>query len=124
MLRQQLAEEWHGCFYTTEPDPDSEFNSYDPTSECFNIDGAVATTDDTEDAAVAARAPIVGGDPRTPGNEEQADPPLQDVKAAQLAQLRELKAKLDEDRECLNQLERALEQEQPHPHDGGTHGHA
>jgi hypothetical protein len=81
------VEEWRGCFYTTEPDPDSESDSYDPTSECFNIDGAVATTDDTEDAAAGARAPTAGGDPRTPGNNGQADPSPQDDKAAQLVQL-------------------------------------
>jgi hypothetical protein len=118
------VEEWHRSFYTAEPDPDSESDSYDPTRECFNVDGAMATTDDKKDAATGARAPAVGGDPRTPGNEGQADPPPQDDKAAQLAQLRELKAKLDEDRECLSQLERALERDQPHPHGGGTCGHA
>ena len=123
-LRQQLAVEWCGCFYTAEPDPDSESDSYDPTKECFNVDGAVATTDDTEDTAAGARGPTARGDPRTPRNKGQADPPPQDDKAAQLAQLHELKAKLDEDRECLNQLERALEQDQPHPHGGGVRGRA
>ena len=44
--------------------------------------------------------------------------------APQLAQLWELKAKLDEDRECLSQLKQALERDQPHPHGGGTRGHA
>jgi hypothetical protein len=82
-----LAEEGHRCFYTTEPDPDSKYDSYDPTRECFNIDGAVATTEDTEDAAAGARAPTAGEDPRTPGNDREADPPPQDDKAAQLAQL-------------------------------------
>ena len=68
-LRQQLAEEGHRCFYTAEPDPDSKSDSYDPTRECFNIDGAVATTEDTEDAAASARAPTAGEDPKTPGND-------------------------------------------------------
>ena len=53
-LRQRLVEEWRRCFYTAEPDPNSESDSYDPTRECFNVDGAVATTDDTEDAATGA----------------------------------------------------------------------
>ena len=79
-----MVEEWHGCFYTTEPDPDSESNSYDPTRECFNIDGAVVTTDDMEDAAPGARAPAVRKDPKTPRNEGQVKPPPQDDKAAQL----------------------------------------
>ena len=72
--------------------------------ECYNIiDGAMASDDDTEDddnAGVTTTAPAVGGDPRTPKQDGRPDPPLpQDDKAAQLAQLRELKAKLDEDRE-------------------------
>jgi hypothetical protein len=75
-LRQQLVEEWHGCFYTTEQDPDSESDSYDPTRECFNINGVMATTNDTEDAAAAARASAVGGNPMTPGNEDKRTRPL------------------------------------------------
>jgi len=31
---------------------------------------------------------------------------------------------LDEDCECLTQLERALERDQPHPHIGAVRGHA
>jgi hypothetical protein len=58
------------------------------------------------------------------GITDRSTPPPQDDKAVQLAQLRELKAKLDEDHERLAQLERALEQDQPHTHGGGTHGHA
>jgi len=127
-LIQQLAEEWRGCFYTAaEPDPDSKSDSYDPTRKCFNIaDGAVATTDDMEDDSnAAATAPAMRANPRTPGHERQADPPPpQDDKAAQLAQLRELKAKLDEDQERLDQLERALERDQEHPHGGGARGRA
>jgi hypothetical protein len=77
MPRQQLAEEWRVCFYTTEPDPDSESDSYEPTRECFNIDGAVATTYDMEDngnaAATAAPAPVARANLRTLGNEGQAD---------------------------------------------------
>ena len=96
-LRQQLAEEGCGCFYTAEPDPDSESDSYDPTRDCFNVDGAVVTTDDTEDTATGTRAPIAGEDPKTPGNNGQANPPPQDDNVVQLAQLQELKAKLDED---------------------------
>ena len=65
-----------------------------------------------------------GETPRTPGNEGQADPPPQDNKATQLVQLRELKAKLDEDRERHNQLEWALERDQPHPHRRGARGRA
>ena len=121
-LRQRMAEEGRGCFYAAEPDPDSESDSYDPTRECYNIDGEVATTDETQDAVAGGRAPVAREDPRTPGNDGRVDPPAQDNKAAQLAQLRELKAKLDEDRERLAQLEQALERDQPHPHAKGARG--
>jgi len=63
------VEEGHGCFYTAEPDPDSEYDCYDRTRECFNIDGAVATTDDTKDVTAGARAPAAREDPRTPEND-------------------------------------------------------
>jgi len=69
----------HGCFNTTAVlDLDSEFDSYDPMGECFNIiDTAVATTDDMEGDgnATATAAPVAGADPRTPGHEGQLDPP-------------------------------------------------
>jgi len=81
------VEEGHGCFYTAEPDPDSESDSYDPTRECFNIDEDVATMDDAQDTATGGRAPIAREDPRTPGNDGQVNLPPQDDKATQLAQL-------------------------------------
>ena len=124
-LRQWMVEEGRGCFYAVEPDNiDFESDSYDPTRECHNIDGEVVTTDETQDADAGVRAPAAREDPRTPGNDGQVDPPAQDDKAAQLTQLRELKAKLDEDRERLAQLERALERDQPHPHAEGTRSRA
>ena len=82
------------------------------------------TTDETQDAVAGGRASVAREDPRTPRNNGQVDPPPQEDKAAQLAQLRDLKAKLDEDRERLTQLERALEQDQPYPRGGGAHGRA
>jgi len=91
-LRQRLLEEGRGCFYTAEPDSDSETDSYDPTRECFHIDGAVETTDETQDAVAGGRAPAGREDPRTPGNDGQVDPPPQEDRAAQIAQLRELMA--------------------------------
>ena len=107
-LRQRLLEEGRGCFYAAEPDSDSESDSYDPTRECFNIDGEVETTDETQEAIAGGRALVAREDPRTPGNDGQVDPPPQEDKATQLAQLRELRAKLDEDRERLVELELIL----------------
>jgi len=80
----------------------------------------VETTDETQDAVAGGQAPAVMEHPRTPGNDGQVDPPPQEDKAAQLAQLRELKAKLDEDRERLVLLEQILEQNQPCPPGGGS----
>ena len=75
----------------------------------------VETTDETQDAVAGGRAPVAREDPKTPGNDGQVDPPPQEDKAAQLAQLQELKAKFDEDHERLVQLEQILEQDQPYP---------
>jgi len=123
-LRQRLLEDGCGCFYAAEPDSNSESDSYDPTRECFNIDGEVETTDETQDAIAGGRAPVAREDPRTPGNDGQVDPPPQEDRAAQLAQLRELKAKLDEDRERLVLLEQILERVQPYPPGEGARGRA
>ena len=119
-LRQRLLEEGRGCFYAAEPDSGSESDSYDPTRECFHIDGAVETTDETQDAVAGGRAPAAREDPRTPGNDGQVDPLPQEDRAAQLAQLRELKTKLDEDRERLVLLEQILEQDLPYPPGGSV----
>ena len=81
-LRQRLLEEGRGCFYATELDSDSETDSYDPTRECYHIDGAVETTDETQDAAAGGRAPAAREDPRTPGNDGQVDPPPQEDRVA------------------------------------------
>jgi len=81
-LRQRLLEEGRGCFYAAEPNSDSETDSYDPTRECYHIDGVVETTDETRDADAGGRAPAAREDPRTPGNDGQVDPPPQEDKAA------------------------------------------
>jgi len=74
-----------GCFYAAELDSDSESDSYDPTRECFRIDGAVETTDKTQDAVAGGRAPAAREDPRTPGNDGQVNRPPQEDRTAQLA---------------------------------------
>jgi len=86
----------------------------------LQYDEEAETIDETQDVVASGRAPVAREDPRTPRNNGQVDPPPQEDKAAQLAQLWELKAKLDEDRERLAQLEWVLEQEQPYPHGGGA----
>jgi len=83
-LRQRLLEEGRGCYYAAKPDSDSETNSYDPTRECYHVDGAVETTNETQDAAADSRAPAAREDPRTSGNDGQVDPLPQEDRAAQL----------------------------------------
>jgi len=55
-----------------------------------------------------------------PGNDRQVDPPPREDRAVQIAQLQELKAKLDEDRERLVLLEKILEQDLPYPRGGSV----
>jgi len=86
-LRQRLLEEGRGCFYAAKPDSDSETDSHEPMRECYHVDGAVETTDETQDAAAGGRAPAAREDPRTPRNDGQVDPPPQEDRTAQLAQL-------------------------------------
>ena len=119
-LRLRLLEEGRGCFYAAESDSGLESDSYDPTRECFHIDRAVETTDETQEAVAGGRAPAAREDPRTPGNDGQIDPLPQEDRAAKLAQLRELKTKLDEDRERLILLEQILEQDLPYPPGGSV----
>jgi len=123
-LRQRLLEEGRGCFYAAEPDSDSKSDSYDPTRECFNIDGGVETTDEMLDAVAGVRAPAAREDPRTPGNEGQVDPPSARRQSRATCAATELKAKLDEDCECLILLEQILEQDQPYPPGGSVHRRA
>jgi len=78
-LRQRLLDEGHGCFYAAEPN--SETDSYHPTRECYHVDGAVETTDETQDAAAGGQAPAAREDPRTPGNGGQVDPLPQEDRA-------------------------------------------
>jgi len=63
-LRQRLLEEGRGCFYAAEPDSGLESDSYGPTRECYHIDGAVETTDETQDAAAGGQAPAAREDPQ------------------------------------------------------------
>jgi len=86
-LRQRLLEDGCGCFYAAELDSGSESDSCDPTRECFHIDRAVETTDEMQDAVAGGRAPAAREDPKTPGNDGQIDPPPQEDRAMQLAQL-------------------------------------
>jgi hypothetical protein len=84
-------------YYFSTPDSDSADDTYDPTCECFNIDGAI--TSDSEDEAT------VGGRNGTP---PQVKPPAARDEAQfladqgmQLEQIRELQDRLNEEWENL-----------------------
>ena len=118
-LRQQLEEERQGQFpnfYRDSLDSDDDSDDYDPTRECFHIDDDTADSGDHPanplTVAVAPAAGRDGGAVRIredpPPNPVEPPLPQDDDQAAQLAQVREMKAKLDEDRAHLNQLEHVL----------------
>jgi len=73
-LGQLLLEEGRRCFHAAEPNSGLESDSHDPTRECFHIDGAVETTDETQDAVAGRQAPAAREDPRTPGIEVRSTP--------------------------------------------------
>jgi tyrosyl-tRNA synthetase len=103
-------------YYFGAPDSDSADDTYDPTRECFNIDGVSAS--DSED-----EAPIEGRN-TTPHVElpaERDEAQFLVDQGMQLEQIRELQDRLDEERENLRQLQRTLEQERTtHAHGGGA----
>jgi hypothetical protein len=104
-------------YYFSALDSDSADDTYDPTRECFNIDGAI--TPDSEDEAA------VGGRNATP---PQVEPPAAREEAQfladqgmQLEQIRKLQDRLDEERENLCLLQQTLEHERTaRAHGGGS----
>jgi hypothetical protein len=103
-------------YYFGAPDSDSADDTYDPTRECFNIDGASAL-DSEDEAAVGGR--------NTPSwvelPAERDDAQLLADQGMQLEQICELQDRLDEERENLRLLEQTLEQERAtHTHGGGA----
>jgi hypothetical protein len=91
-------------YYFGTLDSDSADDTYDPTRECFNIDGAIAS--DSEDEAV------IGGRNMPP----QVELPVawDEVQfladqGMQLEQIRELQDRLNEERENLRLLQQTLE---------------
>jgi hypothetical protein len=96
---------------------DSADDSYDPTHECFNIDGAIVS--DSKDEAT------IGGRNATPPHVEP--PGARDEsqfladQGVQFEQIHELQDRLDEERENLRLLQQTLEQERAaHAHGGGA----
>jgi hypothetical protein len=105
-------------YYFGAPDSDFADDSYDPTRECFHIDGAIAL--DSE-----AKAAVEGGN-ATPPHVELPDARdeaqfLGADQGAQLEKIQELQAMLDEERQSLHLLQQTLEREHAaHARGGGA----
>jgi hypothetical protein len=95
-------------YYFGAPDSDSADDSYDPTGECFQIDGAIASNSEAE--AAAGRRNTIPPHAAHPGTRGRPQP-FEADQGAQLAQIQELQAKLDEERERLRLLQQTLERE-------------
>jgi hypothetical protein len=100
-------------YYFSAPDSDSTDDTYDPTRERFNIDGAFAS-DSEDEAAVGGRntPPQV----KLPAKWDEAQ--FLADQGMQLEQIRELQDRLDEERENLCLLHQTLE----HEHAARAHG--
>jgi hypothetical protein len=88
-------------YYFGTPDSVSADDSYDPTRECFHIDGAIASDSEAEAAVGGRNATPPHVEP--PGAWDEAQFPGAD-QGAQLEQIQELQAMLDEERENLRLL--------------------
>jgi hypothetical protein len=101
-------------YYLGAPDSDFVDDTYDPTRECFNIDGA-STSDSKDEEPVEGR--------NTPPHVElPAEPDEAQFltnQGMQLKQIQELQDRLDEERENLHLLQQTLEHKRAaHAHGG------
>jgi hypothetical protein len=107
-------------YYFSAPDSDSTDDTYDPTRECFNIDGAIVS-DLEDEAAIGGRNTPTQVELPATRHEAQF---LAD-QGMQLEQIHELQDKLDEERENLRLLQQTLEHERTaRAHGGGARGRA
>jgi DNA-binding transcriptional MerR regulator len=100
-------------YYFCAPDSNSADDTYDPTRECFHIDGAIAS-DSEDEAAIGERNTPPQVELPAEWNEAQF---LAD-QGIQLEQIHELQDRLDEEQENLCLLQQTLEQE----HAARAHG--
>jgi hypothetical protein len=105
-------------YYFGAPDSDSTDDSYDPTRECFHIDGAIASDSEAEAAVRGRNATPPHVEPLDARDEAQF---LGADQGAQLEQIQELHAMLNEGRENLCLLQQTLERERAaHTRGGGA----
>jgi hypothetical protein len=79
-------------YYFGAPDSDSTDDTYDPTHECFNIDGAIASDSEDEAAIEGRNTP-----PQVELPAEQDEAQFHADQEMQLEQIRELQDRLDEE---------------------------
>ena len=109
------------CFGHSDSDDES---TYDPTRECFHVGlGMPGASDEGERAGNRSPLRQGAGDATPPLVELRAARNVniapEDIRRLDLEQLRELQAKVDQDRLLLQQLRDTLEQEQQCHGDGG-----
>jgi hypothetical protein len=86
-------------YYFGAPDSDSADDTYDPTCECFNIDGASMSNSEDKEPVEGRNTP-----PHVELPDEQDEAQLLADQEMQLEQIRELQDRLDEERENLRLL--------------------
>jgi hypothetical protein len=106
-------------YYFGAPDSDSVDDSYILTRECFQIDRAITSNSKAEAAT--------GGGNATPPHVAHlgawgGPQPFKSDQGAQLVQIQELQAKLDEERERLRRRLRLLQQTLEREHVARIHG--
>jgi hypothetical protein len=103
-------------YYFGAPDSDSADDTYDPTRECFNIDGASSSNLEDESPVEGRNTP-----PQVELPAERDEAQFLADQGMQLEQIRELQDRLDEERENLRLLQRTLEQgRMARAHGGGA----
>jgi hypothetical protein len=103
-------------YYFDAPDSNSADDTYDPTRECFNIDGAIASDSEDEVAIGGRNTP-----PQVELPAERDEAQFLADQGMQLEQIHELQDRLDEERENLRLLQQTLEHERvARAHGGGA----
>jgi hypothetical protein len=91
--------------------PDSDEEDYDPSRECFHMEGEEIAPRDATPVRQGVHTPLQQALPTGPPREQATMSALVGSQRVKLEQLRELEAKIDEDRQQLVHLWATLEQE-------------
>jgi hypothetical protein len=103
--------------------PDSDEEDYDPSHECFHMEGEKIVLGDATPVGQGANTPLQQALPTGPPRELAAMSTPVGSWRAELEQLCELKAKISEDCQQLVHLQATLEQERSGRGDGGAAWH-